>query len=251
MDSLPIFEEKEMEDVVPVRLILTRDGYFKRMSVPTRANVAPEEHKLKDGDCIVYAAEAKSNDELVFFTNRCQVYRASVSGFDVVKASSMGDYLPTKLGMDEGERPIYMEIRNTYPENENMVFLFANGKGVRVPVTAYVTKGTRRKLTGAYSDTAPIVAIFCEKEKEPLDILMVSNTDRAILIKSSLIPLKTTRTSSGVQLLTLKKGQVLSAAYVDFEDKFQNAKGYRKLKVPAAGTLLEEKNIDIQQIKIE
>ena len=251
MDSLPMFEETEVEDVVPVRLILTRDGYFKRMAIPTRANVAPEEHKLKDGDQIVYAIEAKSNDELVFFTNRCQVFRASVSSFDVVKAAAMGDYLPTKLGMDEGERPLYMEIRNTYPENENMIFLFANGKGVRVPVTSYVTKGTRRKLTGAYSDASPIVAIFCEKEKDPLDILMVSNTDRAILIKSSLIPIKTTRTSGGVQLLTLKKGQTLASAYVDFEEQFQNAKGYRKLKIPAAGTLLEEKNIDIQQIKIE
>ena len=251
MDTLPAFDEAEVEDVVPVRLVMTRDGYFKKMAMPTRANLAPEEHKLKDGDCIVYATEAKSNDELVFFGSNCQVYRASASSFDTVKASSMGDFLPSKLGMDEGEKPIYMEIRNTYPENEHMVFLFANGKGVRVPVTSYVTKGTRRKLTGAYSDASPIVAVFCEKEKDPLDILMVSNNDRAILIKSSLIPIKTTRTSGGVQLMTLKRGQTLVAAHVDFEEKFQNAKGYRKLKVPAAGTLLEEKNIDLQQIKIE
>ena len=144
-----------------------------------------------------------------------------------------------------------MEVRNEYPEGENYIFLFENGKGVRVPVTAYVTKGTRRKLTGAYSDASPLVGIFCETDKHPVDILMISSGDRAILIKSSLIPAKTTRTSGGVQLMTLKKGQTLAKAISDFGDSYQNVKSYRKLKIPAAGTLLEEKNIDIQQIKID
>ena len=131
-----------------------------------------------------------------------------------------------------------------------MIFLFENGKGVRVPVTAYVTKGTRRKLTGAYSDASPLVAVLKDKDKTPIDILMISSADRAILIKSSLIPQKTTRTSGGVQLFTLKRGQTLKLALSDFGDNFQNVKSYRKLKIPATGTLLEEKNIDIQQIKI-
>jgi DNA gyrase subunit A len=153
--------------------------------------------------------------------------------------------------MDDGERPIFIQIRNDYPESENLVYLFENGKGVRIPVSAYATKGTRRKLTGAYSDSSPIVAVFSEKSpKQPIDILMISTAERAILIKSSLIPQKATRTSSGVQLFTLKKGQKLREAHVEFEDKFENAKGYRKLKIPATGTLLEEKNIDIQQLKI-
>ena len=95
------------------------------------------------------------------------------------------------------------------------------------------------------------MAVFCEQEKHPIDILMVSSSDRAILIKSSLIPQKATRTSGGVQLINLKKGQTLAAAYSDFGDNFQNVKSYRKLKIPATGTLLEEKNIDIQQIKID
>ena len=162
----------------------------------------------------------------------------------------MGDYIPSKLGMDEGERPIYMEVRNTYPEDEYMVFLFENGKGVRVPVSAYATKGNRRKLTGAYSVASPIVAVFCEKPKSPLEILMISDADRAILIKSTLIPIKTTRTSSGVQVMTLKKGQILKTALINFGDEYQNVKSYRKIKIPATGTLLEEKDIHIQQIKI-
>ena len=163
----------------------------------------------------------------------------------------MPDFVATKLKMDDGERPIFMEIRNDYPEGENYVFLFANGKGVRVPVTAYVTKGTRRKLTGAYSDASPLVGVFRDTDKHPVDILMISSADRAILLKSSLIPQKTTRTSGGVQIITIKKGQTLAKAITDFGDNYQNVKSYRKLKIPATGTLLEEKNIEIQQIKID
>ena len=144
-----------------------------------------------------------------------------------------------------------MEIRKDYPEGENYVFVFANGKAVRVPVTAYVTKGTRRKLTGAYSETSPVVGIFTDTEKKPIDILMISSQDRAILVKSTLIPLKSTRTSGGVQIMTLKKGATLSKAVSDFGDNYQNVKSYRKLKIPASGSLLEEKNVGIQQIKID
>jgi DNA gyrase subunit A len=165
----------------------------------------------------------------------------------------MGDYLPTKLKMDEDERPVYMEVRNDYPEEENYIFLFENGKGLRVPLTAYVTKGNRRKLTGAYSDASPLVAVLKDTNKHPIDILMISSADRAILIKSNLIPIKTTRTSGGVQLMNInfKKGHFLAKAVTDFEDRYQNVKSYRKLKIPATGTLLEEKNIEIQQIKID
>ncbi len=235
----------------PVKLIFTKEGYFKKLAISTRVQITAADHKLKDGDRIIKEIDAENKDELVFFTDRGQVYRASVSSFDIIKAATMGDYLSTRLKMDEDEHPVYMEIRNSYPEGENMVFLFANGKGVRIPVSAYVTKGTRRKLTGAYSTASPLVAVFCEQEKHPIDILLVSSGDRAILIKSSLIPQKATRSSGGVQLITLKKGQTLTAAYTDFGDNFQNVKSYRKLKIPAAGTLLEEKNIEIQQIKID
>ena len=250
VNEVAVYEEEDTVENFPVKLIFTREGYFKKIAITARTQFSVEDQKLKDGDVITTVLDAENRDDLVFFTDKCQVYRASVDDFDSLKAASMGDYLPTKLKMDEDEHPIYMEVRNDYPEGENMIFLFENGKGVRVPVTAYVTKGTRRKLTGAYSDASPLVAVLKDKDKTPIDILMISSADRAILIKSSLIPQKTTRTSGGVQLFTLKRGQTLKRALSDFGDNFQNVKSYRKLKIPATGTLLEEKNIDIQQIKI-
>ncbi len=249
--EIKVFDEEETVENYPVKLLFTKECYFKKIAITPRTHFSVEDQKLKDGDVVTTVLDAENKDYLVFFTDKCQVYRAAVDDFDCLKAAAMGDYLPSKLKMDEDEHPLYMEIRNEYPEGENMVFIFQNGKGVRVPVTAYVTKGTRRKLTGAYSDASPLVAVFRDTDKHPIDILMISSGERAILLKSSLIPLKTTRTSGGVQLMTIKRGQVLRQALSDFGDNYQNVKSYRKLKIPATGTLLEEKNIDIQQMKID
>ena len=250
-DDVPVFEEETGAESYPVRLVVTREGYIKKMAISSRVQYNPADHKLKDGDEIIKTIEADNADDLVVFTDRAQVYRAAVDDFEVVKTGMMGEYLPSKLGMDDGERPVYVEIRNEYPEDENMVFLFANGKGVRVPLTAYVTKGNRRKLTGACSSASPLVAVFCEKESTPLDILIVSDNDRAILIKSSLIPKMATRTSGGNQLMVLKKGQSIRSASLDDGSREKGSKSYRKLKLPAPGVLLEEKDIEVQQIKID
>ncbi len=252
-EDVKVFNEDETVENYPVKLLFTRDGYFKKIAITARTQFSLEDQKLKDGDVITTVLDAENKDELVFFTDKCQVYRAAVDDFDGLKAAAMGDYLPSKLKMDEDEHPVYMEVRNDYPEGENMIFIFQNGKGVRVPVTAYVTKGTRRKLTGAYSDASPLVSVLRDTDKKPIEVLMVSTGERAILIKSSLIPQKTTRTSGGVQLFALKRGQTIRLALNVTEDDggFENVKSYRKLKIPATGTVLEEKNLDIQQIKID
>ncbi len=252
-DEVKVYNEEESIENYPVKLLFTSEGYFKKIAITARTQFSLDDQKLKDGDTVTTVLDAENKDELVFFTDKCQVYRASVNDFDTLKAAAMGDYLPSKLKMDEDEHPVYMEVRNEYPVGENMIFIFQNGKGVRIPVTAYVTKGARRKLTGAYSDASPLVAVLRDTDKAPVDVLMISTGERAILIKSHLIPQKTTRTSGGVQLFALKRGQTLRRAMAVGGDDcgYQNVKSYRKLKIPATGTVLEEKNLDIQQIKID
>ena len=129
--------------------------------------------------------------------------------------------------------------------------MFENGKGVRVPEKAYETSSVRRKLKGIFSTASPIVAVFSEQEKNPFEIMLVSSEDRAIIIKTSLIPIKSTKTSIGVQLMTVKKNHKLTAALSDFETVYENTKGYRKLKLPATGVLLSEKDIKKQQMRID
>ena len=237
------YVEDENEDNYNVKVYLSREGYFKKITaLSLRGN---DEHKLKEGDEIAYSYDATNNSELIFFSDKCKVYRTKCSEFENTKASAMGDFIPAKLGMDNGEKPIFMRLYTTPTEDENMVFIFENGKGVRIPLSSYETKATRKKLVGAYSDASPIVAVLYEKEKEPYDIMMISSDDRAIVFKTSLIPLKTTRTSSGVTLMSLKKGSTVVNVHSDIPE---DTKGYKKTKLPATGTLLAEKDIKKQQL---
>ncbi len=248
-DEIQEYREEEHIEAFNGTIVLTREGYFKKISQQSLR--LSDNHLLKDGDEIVCTMETDNTAELVFFTDRAQVYRARVSDFDQVKASVMGDFIPAKLGMDSGERPIFMHVQNTYPEDDNMVFVFANGKAVRVSVANYETKGNRRKLTGAFSTASPVVGVFYESKGKPFEIMIISDADRALIVKSSQIVRMSTRTSGGNSVMTLKKGQTVTRAITDFEEKFGDTKGYRKLKLPSSGTLLPGTDIASTQLKID
>lgn len=223
-----------------VHIYMTRDGYFKRITPQSlRGN---DEQKVKEGDKVVFSAFTDTLAELIVFTNQCKVFKTRVSDFDNCKASDMGEFMPAKLGMDPGEKPIFIKIISDYPEKHNMVFIFENGKAVRVPITAYQTKATRRKLIGAYSDASPIVAAFYEDEKKPYDLLIVNNQKKAIVVKTSLIPAKTNRQSAGTTVFTCKKGQRITLATDNFAEHLDNT-GYKKIKIPATGSAISEKDI--------
>ncbi|MBQ8345167.1 MAG: topoisomerase IV, partial [Clostridia bacterium] len=224
------------------------EGYFKKITPQSlRGN---DEQKFKENDQLLAEFETDNRAELLLVTDKAQIYRLKVDDFDCVKASSMGDFLPAKLGMEDGEKPVLAKLHNGFPQGENFVFLFENGKGVRIPLSSYETKSVRRRLTGVYSTASPLVAAFHEVEKHPFEIMMVSDAERAIILKSSLIPVKTTRTSSGVTVMTLKKGQKLATATNRIDEAYENAKGYRKLKIPATGVLLADKDLSALQLKI-
>jgi len=247
-DDVEVYNEDDHVENYNVRLYLTKEGYFKKITLQSlRGN---DEQKLKENDVILSTEDSDNLADLIFITDKCQLYRAKVSDFECCKSSSMGDFIPAKLSMDEGEKPVFMRIQPSYDEGQNFVFIFENGKGVRVPVSAYETKGNRRKLINAYSAASPIAGVFYEVEKDPFEIILVNSADRAIIIKTSLIPIKTTRTSGGVALMTLKKDQIICDCRRDFEQIYENTKGYRKLKIPASGQLLSEKDIRAQQLKI-
>ena len=238
--------ENDVENF-PAHFFLTSEGYFKKITaLSLRGN---DEHKLKDGDKIICEAEADNLTDLFFFTDKAQLYRAKASDFDICKASAMGEFLPAKLGFDQGEKPIYMKVGAEWSEKKNFVFVFENGKGVKVPQSVYLTKGNRRKLTGAFSPSSPIKGLF--EEDKPFYILIVTSNDRAAVLSSSLIPLKTTRTSIGSQLVTLRSDATVSTVMRDFTDKFENTKGYKKIKIPATPVLLVEKDIEKMQLKLD
>ena len=234
VNMVATYQEEEHIENYAARFVLTREGYFKKITFQSlRGN---DEQKCKDGDELLSVIDGENSDNLIFLTDRCQLYRAKADDFDTTKASALGDYLPVTLKMDADEKPILMNIQNKYPEKENFVFIFANGKGVRISAANYEITGNRRKLTSAFSKSSPIVAAFYEKT--PMEVMLVSSDQRAIVIKTSLIPQMATRTSGGVTLMSLKKGQTLVSATVDLSQIPDGAKSLKKIKIPATGVPL-------------
>ena len=247
-DNIDTYVEEEHIENYPCRLILSRDGYFKKITF--KSLQGNDVQTFKEGDSLRQIFDAENRDEIIFITDKCQLYRAKVSDFENVKASVMGEYIPAKLGMDKDEKPVFMNIQNSFREGYNYVFIFENGKGVRVPEKAYETTAVRRKLKGACSNASPIVEVFSEEEKKPYDLMLISSDNRAIIFKSSLIVQKATRTSQGASIMTLKKNAKITRAIKDFESEFENTKGYKKLKLPAAGVALGSKSSQ-EQLSIE
>ena len=249
IESIEEYVEEDSVENYPCKIVLSREGYFKKITL--KSLQGNDEQRFKEGDGLRQIFDAENKDTVLFFTDKAQLYRAAVADFDNSKASVIGDFLPSELKMDPGERPVYMTLQKDFRDGYNYVYIFENGKGVRIPEKAYETSSVRRKLKGIFSSASPIVAVFSEQEKNPFEIMLVSSEDRAIIIKTSLIPLKSTKTSIGVQLINVKKNHKLTAALANFESVYENTKGYRKLKLPATGVLLREKDINKQQISIE
>ena len=231
------YKEEEHIENYPARFVLSRQGYFKKITF--RSLQGNDEQSFKEDDEQLYLVDGQNTDNFIFLTNQQQLYRAKAEDFDTTKASALGDYLPVKLKMDADERPILMNIQNKYPAKENIVLIFENGKGVRISVANYEITGNRRKITSAYSKNSPVVAAFYEKS--PMDIMITSSDGRAILIKSTLIPIMATRTSGGVTLMSMKKGVKITSATADPTKIPEDAKGLKKIKIPTTGVLLDKK----------
>lgn len=229
-DEIEYVEPEEQVENYNCRVILTREGYFKKIT--DKSLRMADDQKLKDGDEIADSFDTDNRAELIIFTDRAQCYKVKVADFDTTKASALGDFLPVKLGFDDGERPIMMYPYSMRGENDNIIFIFENGKGVKVSAASYETKSNRRRLTGAYSDVSPIVRAIWETQET--DVLLLSNDDRGMLISSKLIPQKTTRSAGGVTLMNLRKNQKVGRVCTGAElEAFASAQRIRKLKIPA------------------
>ena len=217
------------------RLILTRGGYFKKLSM--QAVRSADEQKLKEGDFIIYEEDTDNRGDVLFFTDKAQIYRAKVDDFDLTKPSQMGDYVPTKLSMDDDEHVVACKMVYELNPNHHMIYIFENGKGVRVSLGAYESKSRRRKITGAYSTASPLAGAIYEGDK-PINLFIRSDSDRGMLIKSSIIPEKNTRTAAGVQIMKLAKKSKVDLVTDRIEEIGQDALKCKKLAIPSTGSPL-------------
>ena len=234
-DEVGFVDEEELfAENYEARFLMTKEGYFKKITLQSlRGN---DEQKLKEGDEILFSEDLDNRCELIFFTNKAQLYRAKASDFEPVKASSLGDYIPAKLNMEEDEHPILMKALREYNKDHNVIFIFENGKAVKIPMDRYQVKSNRRRQTAAFSSASPVVAAIYEEA--PRDLLLIDSQKRKLLISSAKIPLKSTRTSIGGTVMLLKPHQTVVEVEFNFFNKPVSAyEKCRKEKIPAAGVL--------------
>ena len=238
-------DEPEIEEIpdYPVTFFFTKDGYFKKIT-PLSLRMSGE-HKLKDGDEIVKTVEGSNLDELLFFTDKCQVYKAKASDFDDTKASVLGDYVASKLQMDEGENAVFMAVTKDY--SGHMLFVFENGKAAKVPLNSYATKTNRKKLLKAYSDKSPLTAMV--QLSEDKDIILKSSAGRLLLINTGAVSIKTTKDTIGVAVMNLKRGQRVEEVRDYVEGEFAKEHRYRTKNLPALGAFLSVEDAG-EQLKL-
>ncbi|MDE6764658.1 MAG: topoisomerase IV [Oscillospiraceae bacterium] len=239
-------EDDDVEDDVPdyaVNLFLTRDGYFKKITAQS-LRVASDQ-KLKDGDIITTFMEATNKTELLFFTDKCQVYKTRADAFKDTKASELGDFIPVKLGFDEYENVASMIVTTDY--SGYLIMIFDNGKAAKVPLNAYETKTNRKKLANAYTSKAKLIKMFYVSENT--DILVRSTNGRAIVFNTGMILPKSARDTIGVQVMTLKAKAEVDNAYIVTDDMAENVQKYVVKNIPAAGNLAKDLE-DPDQLKL-
>ena len=237
-------EEDDLTPEYPVTLFLSREGYFKKIT-PQSLRMASEQ-KYKENDSLLTSFESSNRRELLIFTDHQQVYKAKVADFADTKASVLGVFLPTALEMDEGENVITMLDPGDY--RAELLLVFQNGKVARIPMSAYETKTNRRRLTGAYSDKSPLVAVL--PLREPGEYVLRTTEGRALIFKSEALAPKTSRTTQGVAVMTPKKKHVVDYAAPLAETEIQNVSRYRTRTLPAAGALLKEEDRGEEQMTL-
>jgi DNA gyrase subunit A len=222
--------EEDIPDY-PVNLFFTREGYFKKIT-PLSLRMGGEQ-TLKEGDSIARAIEATNSADLLFFTNKQQVYKANASDFSDTKASVMGEYIPAKLGMDEGETALYMAVTKDY--SGYMLFFFENGKAAKVDLSGYATKTRRRKLLAAYSDKSPLVAMY--QIAEDGEFALKASNNRMLIIHTGAMASKAAKDTLGVQVMTLnRKNLTLASALPYFDGMVANPHRFRAKAIPATGS---------------
>ena len=240
-------QEEEAEDIpdYPVTVFLSKEGYLKKITAQSLRMSG--EQKLKEGDSLRFTQETTNRADLLVFTDQFQCYKSRLSDFEDGKASQLGDYLPQKLGMEQGESVISVVLTADY--SGFVLFFFENGKVAKVPLNAYETKTNRKKLTGAYSDKSPLTAVYALQTDEQMAVY--ASDGRALIFSTAQLLPKATRNTQGVAVMSLKKKAVMNAVLPLEQSGIENQSRYRTKTIPAAGALLKPEDMQEKQEKLD
>ena len=244
-DQVEQYDEEDQIEDYPVHIFLTREGYFKKIT-PQSLRMSGEQ-KVKEGDTVAMTTECTNKSEIIFLTDKVQAYKCRLHEFDDGKASLLGDYLPQKLQMSDGERVIFCFLPGDY--SGHLLYVYENGKAAKIPVKSFDTKSNRRRLTGAYCDKSPLVSVLHLPEEG--EAVLYSTDSRALVVSTAAVAAKATRSSQGVVVMSLKKNKKVKKAVLLAESGIVNVARYRTRTLPAAGALLKEEDSPDKQLALE
>jgi DNA gyrase subunit A len=230
--QIEIPDEEDLIVDYAVKIILTEHNYFKKIAMSSLR--VGFEQNLKDGDQIAQELETVNKADILFFSDKCSVYKAKAYEMDDCKASNMGRYLPNILGMEENERIICMVATIDY--SGFMIFGFINGKVAKVNLESYATKVNRKKLINAYSDKSKIVYIgFIGQDS---DFLAIRDRNKALMFNTSLLTPNASKNAMGMQVLTARVNSYMT--YLMPAERFicEKIEGYRYANIPAVGKFI-------------
>ena len=239
--------EDETEDIpdYPVTLFVSKEGYLKKITAQSLRMSG--EQKFKEGDALAFSVETTNRAEILVFTDKFQCYKSRLSDFEDSKASLLGDYLPQKLGMEQGETVVQVLLPGDY--KGFVLFFFENGKVAKVPLSAYETKTNRKKLTGAYCDKSALKTAMALQTDE--QVAVYSTDARAVIFSTAQLLPKTTRNTQGVSVMSLKKKAAVSYAVKAADSGITNQSRYRTRTLPSAGAILKQEDTPEKQISFE
>lgn len=238
-------EKLQAEDLIEdygIKLFLTVHNYFKKIPL-TSLRTSPEQ-KLKEEDSIMYECEATNRTDIVFFSDKHNVYKLKANDIADCKASSFGEYLANILNLEENEKIIYFTATTDY--SGYMIFAFENGKVAKVPLESYATKTNRKKLVNAYSPKSPVIGMTYSSGD--CDIVLIRDTDKALLFNTELIPLNVNKTSGGVQVFTMKKKSVITRMFNGSDFISDDIEKYRTKKLTSSGAALTQEDSEKNNI---
>ena len=246
-DEIKDIVEEEIIDNYSVKLFRTQHGYLKKISLVSLRTSG--EQRLKDDDTMIQEIEAQNSSEIIFFARSGDVYKIKAYDVPDSKASLLGEFIPNLVGLTEKEEIVGMSATDDF--SGDLVFFFVNGKAARVPLKSYQTKTNRKKLANGFSSKSPLVEMFYLPAETEMDIVLFSDKDRAITVNTERIPLKTTRTTQGVNIMSSRKGSIVSKAVPASDSGLKNIERFRTKTVPAVGATVREQDRGIEQISFD
>ena len=231
------FEEPAFEDY-PVRVFFTKDNYLKKIrDIDFKQDV---DNKFKNEDILLHEATSHNGAELVMFSNKGNVYKSKLYQINDCKPADFGEYLPNICELEKDERIIYIAITDDF--KGNMIYLFENGKGAKVPFKTFWTKQNRKKMLNAYFMGSKLLYLALLDEKDESSYVAITSDQRALVFKSTDITIKDKRDTQGITLIKLKSGTKVTEMLPLENARLKDVDKYRPVNVPAVGKVLSDKD---------